>query len=268
MSSYAEVADTIVYSRYGSSDAPKLLVLHGIGSLRQVWAPVVPLLAAAFEVVTVDSPGFGESPEIPSDLACDPAAYAEIMAAFMTRLGWSRAHVLGNSMGGWLALELAKQDRALSVTALAPAGLWRSSAPLNARLPLGIARRLTQRLYAQLGILRFGPLKAAALGALFGKPSQVPLADAILHCRGYADCPGFPRVRSALTGARFVAGTEIEVPVTIAFGSRDPLIRRKQCDLSTLPSQTRYVTAAGWGHVPMYDDPAGVVRLVRETSGI
>src|ERR1700760_2329735 len=108
---------TIVYDRTG--DAPPLVLAHPLGADRRVWDPVLPLLSVAHEVITVDLPGFGESPPL-RDVTPTPRALAAVVEASLADLGIGRAHVVGNSLGGWVALELGRAGVADRVTAIAP----------------------------------------------------------------------------------------------------------------------------------------------------
>ena len=116
-----------------------LLLIHPLGSELVVWEPVLELLAAERDVIAVDMPGFGASPPLPKGQAYSPQGLAAALAGFLDALGIERAHLAGNSLGGWVALELAGLGRALSVTGLSPAGFW--SRPLGPRPSPGPQRR-------------------------------------------------------------------------------------------------------------------------------
>ena len=111
----------INYFRGG--DGPPLVLLHGVGHHWQAWRPVIDRLTADFDVIGCDSPGFGRSAPLPKGVAPTIPAYAGAFAAFFAALGIRRPHVAGNSMGGAIALELARQGVVASVTAFSPAGL-------------------------------------------------------------------------------------------------------------------------------------------------
>src|SRR6476620_5011434 len=96
---------SLAAARTGSG-APLLLV-HALGLSRVAWEPVVPTLAERFDVLAVDLPGFGDSPPLPGDVAPRPAALASALAEYLDEQAVSRPHVVGNSIGGWVALELA-----------------------------------------------------------------------------------------------------------------------------------------------------------------
>src|SRR5207302_8225533 len=96
--------------------------LHGIGSRWQVWRPVLPDLEAAREVIAVDLPGFGASPMPPPGTPPGVSSLTRMVSGFLNGLGLEAPHAAGNSLGGWIALELAKRSRARTATALSPAG--------------------------------------------------------------------------------------------------------------------------------------------------
>ncbi|MDI9894502.1 alpha/beta fold hydrolase [Rhodococcus sp. IEGM 1381] len=80
-----------------------------------------------FDTVSVDLPGFGNSPPLPEGDTPTPHRLADYLETVLDELGWSTAHLVGNSLGAWVSLELARRGRASSVCALMPAGLWRST---------------------------------------------------------------------------------------------------------------------------------------------
>src|SRR5450631_3167444 len=86
---------------------PPLVLLHGIGGDLGVWEALFDPLAEDFDVIAVDLPGFGRSPALPASIVPTPAALAAAVAGLLDELGVRRAHVAGNSLGGWVGLELA-----------------------------------------------------------------------------------------------------------------------------------------------------------------
>ena len=98
--------------------------MHGIGGTRRIWDPVVAPLAADHEVIAVDLPGFGESAPLADGVTPDPATLARTLGALLDARGIATAHLAGSSLGAWIALELARQGRARSVTSLCAAGFW------------------------------------------------------------------------------------------------------------------------------------------------
>src|SRR3954447_12633135 len=131
---------TLTYTRIGSGQP--LVLLHALGLSRSAWDPVVPALSQHFDVIAVDLPGFGASAPLPAQVEPTPAALAEAVAALLAELGVTTVHVAGNSLGGWVALELAALTPVASLTLLAPAGLWRDETPVYCRASLRATRWL------------------------------------------------------------------------------------------------------------------------------
>ncbi|HEY8526624.1 MAG TPA: alpha/beta fold hydrolase [Acidimicrobiales bacterium] len=246
-------------------DGPPLLLLHGIGHRWQAWMPVLEGLARDFEVVAIDLPGFGLSPPLTPPVTL--AVGVERLAEGLDALGWDRAHVAGNSLGGWLAFELGRLGRARSICGLAPAGLWRDAAATEKRL-----RRLfavwvggARRAGPAVGLMRFRAFRTLALYGLFGRPWRIPAEIAIGDARALA-ASAFEETFAAGVGQRFTGGTAIDVPVTVAWCSRDPLFQPERSTLEELPPHTRVVMLSGCGHVPMWDDPELIVETIRSTA--
>ncbi len=243
-----------------------MLLLHGIGHRWQMWTPLLDSLGRDFDVVAVDLPGFGMSPRLPERVEITLAAAVDIIESCMDELGWDQAHLVGNSLGGWMALELAKRGRATSVCALAPAGLWDPDR-IERRLRfwftlwLGASRRL--RHFS--GLLRFRPVRAVMLARLFGRPWRIPPEIAIGDVRNFA-ASALDEALAAGRGLRFLHGHDIAVPITVAWSSRDPLFKPGRCRLDELPTHTRTVMLHGCGHVPTWDDPPLVLETIRATA--
>jgi pimeloyl-ACP methyl ester carboxylesterase len=237
----------IAFDRVGSG--PPLVLLHALGADRHMWDPVLERLAGEREVYAVDMPGFGASPVI------DPAAPADLARAIGEGLGLDRPHVAGNSLGGWVALELARSGRARSVTAIAPAGLWpeplmpkRSAARRLARgarpiLPALLSRERGRRL---------------ALAGTIVHPERIPPAAALRLVRAYADAPGFEAANDAMRASRFTGLADIDVPLTLAWPEHDRLVGRPR----TVPASAREFALPGCGHLPTWDDPERVAEVL------
>lgn len=246
----------LAYDRLGQG--PALLLLHPLGADRRVWDPVIERLAERREVIALDLPGFGESP--PLAQTPKPAALAEAVAGELREMGVERPHVAGNSLGGWVALQLALAGHASSVTAIAPAGLWPE--PLMPKR--AIARRLAR---AALPLVDAMLVAAAGrrvlLAGSVAVPDRVPPRAAAHLVRAYATAPGFSAANDAMRAGRFEGLEAIEVPVTLVWPEHDRLVGRPR----RLPENTRSVVLNGCGHIPMWDDPAAVANVLLEGSG-
>lgn len=118
-----------------------LVLLHGIGDSCHAWDPVLALLSRERRVIAFDLPGFGQTPPLPNS-AVTPADFASLLPAQLAKLGIDGPVAMaGNSLGGWIALEAAKQGHATAVAALCPAGLWGSQRSWWGRNSVRIAHR-------------------------------------------------------------------------------------------------------------------------------
>jgi pimeloyl-ACP methyl ester carboxylesterase len=236
-----------------TGEGPTLVLLHALGADRHVWDQVVALLAPERDVVSVDLPGFGTSPALPGRQ--NPGALAAAVASFLDDEGIVQPHVIGNSLGGWVALELALAGAARAVTAIAPAGLWpRALAPKPS-----VARRAAR---GSLPLVR--ALTATALGrrlllaGTVAHPERVPAAAAAQLIRSYATAPGFVAVNDAMRAGVFVGLEQIRVPVTLVWPQHDRLIARPK----RLPPFVENVELPDAGHVPMLEAPEAVARIL------
>lgn len=240
-----------------------LVLIHGIGSQWQMWEPVLDRLAKERDVIAVDLPGFGRSSPL-AGRSPTVAALTSALGRFVDGLGLERAHLAGNSLGGWVALRLAADGRARTVTALSPAGFWnaRECAYLHASLTVAraMARALVPAAPALVG-------RAAGRTALFsqfvGRPWRIPPHAAVEALRNLAAAPGFPATLEAMVAERFTGGPPTAVPTTIAWGQRDRLLLPRQASRAAreLPG-ARMLRLAGCGHVPTWDDPEQVAGVV------
>ncbi|MDQ6751545.1 MAG: alpha/beta fold hydrolase [Actinomycetota bacterium] len=245
--------DTLAYERTGSGEP--LVLLHPLGADRGVWEPVLGLLAPHHDAIAMDMPGFGESPELPGDLAPTARAIGAVVAATLDSLGIGRAHVAGISLGGWVALEFAKTSRCLTVTGICPAGFW--ARPLGPRPET--SRRAARALVPLLRpLLQSDRARRLILRGSIAHPERVPPAAAYRLVRSYASSPGFPRANAEMRRTVFEGLEDIHVPVTLAWAEHDRLVSPP----ARVPEGIQTERLAGCGHVPTWDDPARVAEVI------
>ena len=256
----------LAYTRAGSG--PPLVLLHGIGHRRQAWDAVLDRLTPHRDVIAVDLPGHGESP--PLDIDARPAltALAEELTGFLDQLGLDRPHVAGNSLGGRMALEAGAAGRAATVTALSPAGFWRSGPELGyAKSVFWAMQAMGARLEPVAPTLSGSTAGRAVLYAsIVHRPSRMSPEQALGDLRAFLTAR--PALNAILAEATpFEEQIPAGVPVTIAWGSHDRLLPRRQALVARarLP-QARFVRLPGCGHVPMTDDPALVAGVLLRGS--
>lgn len=246
-----------------------LLLIHGLGGTRTIWEPVIDLLEPEREVHAIDMPGFGQAPPLPAGTEPTAANLAAAIHAECAAQGVERPHVAGNSLGGWVALEMGRAGWAASVTALSPAGLW--SRPLGA--PAGGGTRMLLRGSPWLRPLR--PFASLALHlpasrrlvfqSIAAHPERIPPAAARQLAFGWLDGEGYDAANRAMRAHVFdPAGYPEEVPVTIAWGEHDRLVGPPKP--GRRPAGARFLVLPGVGHTPTWDDPELVARTLLQGS--
>jgi pimeloyl-ACP methyl ester carboxylesterase len=249
----------LAHVRRGSGDP--LLLVHGLGASGRVWEPVIDRLAQERDVIAVDLPGFGSSPPLEGGAVPSAANLAAVLARFCAAEGIQRPHVAGNSLGGWVALELGRSGEAESVTALSPAGLW--SAPLG---PRNLdTRRWARRLRPLIAaLLRTRRGRAALLSSTAAHPERIPGPEARDLVLSWIDSPAYEAANREMRAVVFDPDGYPPIPVTLAWGASDRLVGRPRPE--RIPAGARVLTLPGVGHTPTWDDPALVAQVLLEGS--
>jgi pimeloyl-ACP methyl ester carboxylesterase len=258
---------TINHHRAGGG--PPLVLLHGVGHHWQGWRPVIDLLTRDYEVIACDSPGFGRSDPLASGVRPTIPAYAETFATFFRELGLTRPHVAGNSMGGAIALELARLGAVASATAISPAGFWTAAERRYCQVSLGLLAQVPKPLRGPIRRLAAtGPGRGMLFRQTFGWPTRMPAAEAVSVLDDGWAAPAFTSALAAFDDYEFAGGEQLRgVPATVAWGRYDRLLiysRQAPRARERLP-EARHVTL-GAGHVPFFDDPAAVAETIRMTA--
>ncbi len=217
---------SLAYDRSGRG--PTLVLLHGLGHHRHAWDPLLPTLTRFRDVITVDLPGHGESPPLPAGTVVDLAALLESVRQLFAELDLDHPHVAGSSLGGRLALELARDGHARSATALGPAGFWAMGAELGYTLAvLRGVRRLGRVLEPFAPAITGNRLGRSLAFALFrARPWRLSPAQALQDSRAFQSCAHFDAILANATPYR--PGPEPEVPITVVWGTRDFILPRWQ----------------------------------------
>jgi pimeloyl-ACP methyl ester carboxylesterase len=253
--------------REGSGEP--LVLLHGITSDEHTWRHVVPLLAPHHDVIVPTALGHHRGPA-PGERPATIAAVTDETARQLDELGLDRAHIAGNSMGGWEAIELARRGRALSVCALSPAGCWEEDWD-DSRRVLGALRRAARDgrrarsllpLLARPGRFRHWAMRwAAAHGERVSREEFLERTDAMLGCVILDDLLD--------SGERLAPLDPVPCPITLAWSAEDwlfpvdPYGTRAQ----QLIPEARFTVLDDVGHVPMFDDPKLVADAILESTG-
>jgi pimeloyl-ACP methyl ester carboxylesterase len=249
-----------------SGTGEPLVLMHGIGSRWQMWEPVMGRLAEQHDVIAVDLPGFGASPMPPPGTPPGIDSLVALVSEFLGQLGVERPHVAGNSMGGLLALEMANRGLARSATALSPAGFASRAEMTYGRVSLWLSVRLARRTarYSEtLFATAFG--RKLGLNLLVARPERLTAAEAADNIGALAEAPWFDATLPALRAYEFPGAEAVEVPVTVAWGAKDRLLWPRQARRAAraIP-RARVLLLDGCGHVPTWDDPEQVARVLLE----
>lgn len=256
----------LAFERHGSGEP--LVLVHGVTHRRQAWYPVLDQLAEQREVVLVDLPGHGESPPLATEGRPVSEALRVEFRAFLAEQQLHRPHVAGNSLGGRVALEAGASGDARSVTALSPAGFWRTDAGFAYTRTLFVAM-------ATLGV-RLAPvaerLSRSASGRMLmygwitAHPARISRDQALGDLRAFRDA--LPALRCLLEVASpFDQRIPADVPVTIAWAGRDIVLPPWQAEVAKqlLPT-AEHIMMRGVGHVPMNDNPELVAEVLLRGS--
>ncbi|MET0284119.1 MAG: alpha/beta hydrolase [Polyangiales bacterium] len=242
-----------------------LVLLHGVTGSASMWRHVLPRLATDFDTLALTLLGHrgGRQPTSQPVRVRDLIDDAE---RSLDELGLDTAHLAGNSLGGWVALELARRGRARSVCALSPAGVWDPAQRTTSR---GTLKRVARTTAATRAILpwvarmawvrRFGLRENAAHGERVTAQELVDLADDMLGCVVRDDLLA---TDESLTPLR------AHCPITIAWCAKDrlfPVAQHEPLARAWFP-EARFLRLDDVGHVPMMDDAALVARTIREAT--
>ena len=250
--------------REGSGEP--VVLLHGILGSEGVWRHVMPLLADDHDVIALTAQGHRSGPR-PIERPVTIQLLADATERQLDELGLGQVHLAGNSMGGWMALELARRGRAKSVCGLSPAGLWAEDWDERDRvfkLLLDTVRD-SRRGRRMLGTLsRSDRFRRWALRDVAVHGERVSRED-VLH--GADDAIGCYVAKELIVPGFNLAPLEPSCPVTLAWAAQDALfpvdVFRKRA-AEVVPA-AEFVVLDAVGHVPMMDDPQLVADTIRRT---
>lgn len=247
-----------------------LVLIHPFTTNARIWTGVAEHLADEFDVLMVTLPGhFGAEPASFRDITIPKMADA--VEAAMDEAGWETAHVAGNSLGGWLSLELGKRGRARSITAIAPAGGWgrldpRKALPLGAKF-ISLAPLALLGHYAYPAVRRLRLAHRVMLEVVSADRRKVEMQDSLnmmvasTHCRGYV---------AVLVNGMLHGGMRdlelVDAPVRLVLCGKDritPPAVYGTAYAEGLPD-VHVVTLEAVGHVPMLEAPELIAAVIAD----
>jgi pimeloyl-ACP methyl ester carboxylesterase len=248
----------------GGSGEP-LVLIHGIGHSWRGWTPMLPELEQRFDVLAVDLPGFGHSQALPAGVDSTAEALADAVEREMLGPGFDTAHIAGNSLGGWIALELARRGRARTVTAISPAGLQHARERNWGAAILRGMRWLARSAPPPEGVLRNPVARSLLAGPAVARPWRYD-PDLLIEATAlFADNPGFEATLPHTFHAQPRGLTTLDVPVLVLWGALDVILLPRQgrrFERLIPGAELRYIRGAG--HVPMTDVPELLARSITD----
>ena len=243
------------------------MCLHGFTGTWRTWELVLPMLERHHDVLALTLPGHAGGPPIDGELS--GTLMAEAVERAMDAAGFQTAHLVGNSLGGYVALQLAARGRARSVVALAPAGGWASE---------DTTREDTLRWFAEMhaGVKAQAPNAAALLAtaggrrqasqALVERCEHIPRELLAHQMLGTASCPSLHEmIAFALRAGYPLDPDRIACPVRVVWGTEDRLLAwpaaaaRFRRDWL---AHADWVELDGVGHAPQLDVPLEAAQLI------
>ncbi len=253
---------------YRGGCGPPLVCLHGFMDTWRTWELVLPALERRHDVLALTMLGHAGGPPLEGEV--DDAIVADAVERAMDEAGFETAHVVGNSMGGFVALQLAERRRARSVVALAPAGGWaRDDAWIREVLTTQAAMHEQARAAAPHAatLVSTPEGRRRATRLLTVRYEHIP-AELLTHLTlGVAGCRAAPAmVEFCLReGYGQLDAAGIDCPVRIVWGSEDRILPWPSTAVrfreEWLP-HADWVQLDGVGHYPQLDVPLETAQLI------
>jgi pimeloyl-ACP methyl ester carboxylesterase len=250
-----------------------MVLVHGFSANWRCWQPVIAELERHHEVYAINLAGHFEGKPWDESVPVSVEAVVDAAERELDELGLQRAHLVGNSLGGWTVLALAARQRGLSTVALSPAGGWDAGTRAEQRLRGYFIRNykllnLTRSSIENL--IRRPRFRALVLRDVSEKAGAIPASLAVDLVRAASNCEIYlPFINAVGEGLGFPDElAEIDCPVRIAWSEHDRIIpeKRYSAKLRKLVPNAEWTVLPGVGHVPMLDDPALVVRSILEVT--
>ncbi len=255
---------------YRAGEGEPVLLLHGFTGHWRHWKPVLADLVARYEVIAPTLSGHKGGPAYDNGSSLEKVADAgDSLEQHLDRLGVGTAHIVGNSMGGSLALELAKRGRARSVVALSPGGGWEIGSAEPERIARFFARqmRMVRASRKQMPRVMSRPgARKLALRDIMRHGELVSPSDAVAISLDPLGCTVVDDVLSSLRGGRAHLEDlgQVAAPTLVAWAERDRILPLVTCSARfkrEIPN-VNFRVLPGLGHVPMWDDTGLIVETI------
>ena len=246
-----------------------LVLLHGANMSWRAWRPVLPFLTGRHDVFVPTLAGHRGGPVPDPNSEYNMIAILDTLCEQLDMAGIESAHLAGNSLGGWAAIELARRGRARSVTAISPAGSWQSARDLTRLLLLCRMARTAMDVAPFRALVNRSVLRRAWLSWVVEHPDRLSAAELTDLIADAAECSALSEVLSGRIRTHPMERFDVALcPVRIAWAGRDRTIpyRRYGHPMRAFIPGAEFVMLPGVGHVPMFDDPRLVARTILEMT--
>jgi pimeloyl-ACP methyl ester carboxylesterase len=254
------------------SGAEPILLLHPFLLSQDVWCTVAEQLGETgrYEVFAPTMTGHHGGPPA-GTMFLDSGLLADHIEQQLDELGWPTAHIVGNSLGGWVAFELERRGRARSITAIAPAGGWRSYSPgkfeVVGKFMLGgpallFARLLGPRVLSLPFVRRLATLPISGSPDGPSRPDLLAVIDDATHCPAY-----FQLMMKALLAPGLLELANSRAPVHLVTCERDRVVPERRFGrhfTENLPRTTAVTRLEGVGHIPMLEAPGRITEVISD----
>lgn len=249
-----------------------IVLLHPFLCSQNVWRTVADQLAdtGRFEVFAPTMPGHNGGTRS-GTWFLETSALVDDVERRMDKLGWDTAHIVGNSLGGWVAFELERRGRARTLTGIAPAGGWGQHAPTKYETVLKFllggpalvaARLIGPRILEYPGVRRIATLPVSGPADGPSHADLVALVDDATHCTAYVQL-----LVKTLRLPGLLELANVAAPTHLVLCEKDrvfPTPRGNRYFIDNLPKDTRVTRLPGLGHIPMLEAPGQITELITE----
>jgi pimeloyl-ACP methyl ester carboxylesterase len=248
-----------------------LVLLHGLSGTWEMWKPILATLEAKHRVIAITLPGHHGGPAFAGQGDATIAALADQLVSMLRSQGIDTAHVAGNSLGGWLSLELARRGFARSVVAFSPAGGWRSDADYWAiAKPFRIFYALADlNLFLLKGLARFAWVRRVFTKTMMEHGERLSVGEFTGLLRAMSETNVLPGLLRSMGRDGSIAPFATDIPITIAWGEKDRVIPYERYGIA-FPERIvgiKETVVTGAGHVPMWDNPEQVAAQILAMTG-
>jgi pimeloyl-ACP methyl ester carboxylesterase len=260
----------INYAEIG--EGPAIVFVHGLGGCWQNWLENMPRMAElGFRAIALDLPGFGSSPMPPWQISIPD--YGKLLGDFREALGLGTCTLVGNSMGGFIAAEVAVGEPEwverlvlVSSAGISHARMRRGPVLAGARVSV-LVNPLLRRLDA--AAMRRRGLRQLLIGGVVRHPERMPREMLVEMIAPALGSPGFIPAVAALTGYDLLDRLErIRVPTLVVWGRDDLVVPAADAAgfIERIPA-AQLVVFDDCGHVPMAEHPLRFNRLLADFCG-